>query len=586
MNDLFLTLAQAPGGLTCLVLPRVLPDGTRNAIRLQRLKDKLGNRSNASSEIEYDGRGRVAGRRRGPRRRDDHRDGLDDPAGLRARLGRARSAARVTEAAHHVAHRAAFGRTLADTAADAGRAGRRGRRSPRPRRCSRCGSPAPSTGARRALLRLALPDGEVHGLQAHVRARRRGAGVPGRQRLRRGVGAAAALPGGAAELDLGGLGQRHGAGRAARHHPRAARRRGPAVRTGHDGRRRPPPRRGRRHAAGRAVHSGRAPRAAAGRARRRVPAGIAAGPPRPGRGRRHVPDLPVRRRPVPHRGHPPVRRRGRAAGPRDRRGVYALDRSDAGARGPPLADLVERLVAERVHARPGGQRVRGVHVQALDPVGHAARADLRAERLDRVALGQVRLVRARGTAGELPGRSPAARSSPASGPRPPACRAATRAAGRSGSTASGTGCRPAASARSARPPAARTGSGARPPAPRAGARPSWAVIGLQVRLCDTVGVVRGRRSPPGPRHVRHSVWNHGHARLGHAGLRRRWPARAAAPRRASPPARRSPAASGPARPPRPGRRAGRAAPARSFDLGRCSACSLLGDVGSSWRCAT
>ena len=55
MNDVFLTLAQAPDGLTCFLLPRVLPDGRRNAIALQRLKDKLGNRSNASAEIEYDG---------------------------------------------------------------------------------------------------------------------------------------------------------------------------------------------------------------------------------------------------------------------------------------------------------------------------------------------------------------------------------------------------------------------------------------------------------------------------------------------------------------------------------------------------
>jgi putative acyl-CoA dehydrogenase len=54
MSDMFLTLAQAPGGLSCFLLPRVLPDGTRNAIRLQRLKNKLGNRSNASAEIEYD----------------------------------------------------------------------------------------------------------------------------------------------------------------------------------------------------------------------------------------------------------------------------------------------------------------------------------------------------------------------------------------------------------------------------------------------------------------------------------------------------------------------------------------------------
>jgi putative acyl-CoA dehydrogenase len=55
MCDLFLVLAQAPEGLGCFLLPRVLPDGTRNAMRLQRLKDKLGNRSNASSEVEYDG---------------------------------------------------------------------------------------------------------------------------------------------------------------------------------------------------------------------------------------------------------------------------------------------------------------------------------------------------------------------------------------------------------------------------------------------------------------------------------------------------------------------------------------------------
>jgi putative acyl-CoA dehydrogenase len=54
MCDLFLVLAQAPEGLTCFLLPRVLPDGTRNAMHLQRLKDKLGNRSNASSEVEYD----------------------------------------------------------------------------------------------------------------------------------------------------------------------------------------------------------------------------------------------------------------------------------------------------------------------------------------------------------------------------------------------------------------------------------------------------------------------------------------------------------------------------------------------------
>src|ERR1700677_1312764 len=54
MCDLFLVLAQAPEGLSCFLLPRVRPDGTRNSMRIQRLKDKLGNRSNASSEVEYD----------------------------------------------------------------------------------------------------------------------------------------------------------------------------------------------------------------------------------------------------------------------------------------------------------------------------------------------------------------------------------------------------------------------------------------------------------------------------------------------------------------------------------------------------
>jgi putative acyl-CoA dehydrogenase len=55
MCDVFLVLAQAPGGLSCFLVPRILPDGTRNTFRIQRLKDKLGNRSNASSEPEFDG---------------------------------------------------------------------------------------------------------------------------------------------------------------------------------------------------------------------------------------------------------------------------------------------------------------------------------------------------------------------------------------------------------------------------------------------------------------------------------------------------------------------------------------------------
>jgi putative acyl-CoA dehydrogenase len=55
MSDAFLVLAQAPGGLSCFVLPRWTPDGKQNVFQIQRLKDKLGNRSNASSEVEFEG---------------------------------------------------------------------------------------------------------------------------------------------------------------------------------------------------------------------------------------------------------------------------------------------------------------------------------------------------------------------------------------------------------------------------------------------------------------------------------------------------------------------------------------------------
>ena len=54
-SDAHLVLAQAPGGIGCFFLPRLLPDGTRNAVRIERLKNKLGNRANASSEVEFDG---------------------------------------------------------------------------------------------------------------------------------------------------------------------------------------------------------------------------------------------------------------------------------------------------------------------------------------------------------------------------------------------------------------------------------------------------------------------------------------------------------------------------------------------------
>jgi putative acyl-CoA dehydrogenase len=113
MSDIFMVLAQTDEGLSCFLLPRILPDGSRNGFQIQRLKDKLGNHSNASGEIELHGawaqmvgepgRGvptiiEMVGHTR-----------LDCVIGSAAgmRVG-------VVNAAHHAAHRQAFGKTLID----------------------------------------------------------------------------------------------------------------------------------------------------------------------------------------------------------------------------------------------------------------------------------------------------------------------------------------------------------------------------------------------------------------------------------------------------------------------------------------
>ncbi len=113
MSDVFLVLAQAPGGLTCFVVPRVLGDGTRNVFAIQRLKDKLGNRSNASSEIEFDGTWaqRLGEEGRGVRTIVEMVSAtrLDCVLGSTALMRKA-----VSEAIWHTAHRAAFGARLID----------------------------------------------------------------------------------------------------------------------------------------------------------------------------------------------------------------------------------------------------------------------------------------------------------------------------------------------------------------------------------------------------------------------------------------------------------------------------------------
>jgi putative acyl-CoA dehydrogenase len=111
MSDAFLVLAQAPAGLTCYLVPRVLPDGTRNAFHIRRLKDKLGNRSNASAEIELEN---AWARRVGEEGRGIAtimemvvHTRLDCVLGSLGLMRRA-----VAEATHYAAHRRGFGRRL------------------------------------------------------------------------------------------------------------------------------------------------------------------------------------------------------------------------------------------------------------------------------------------------------------------------------------------------------------------------------------------------------------------------------------------------------------------------------------------
>ncbi|HTC59004.1 MAG TPA: acyl-CoA dehydrogenase family protein [Solirubrobacteraceae bacterium] len=113
MSDLFLVLAQTEEGLSCFLMPRVLPDGTRNAFHIQRLKDKLGNHSNASSEVEFHGTwARMVGE-----------PGRGVPTIIEmvghTRLdcvigGAAGMRAGVVQATHHAAHRSTFGKLLID----------------------------------------------------------------------------------------------------------------------------------------------------------------------------------------------------------------------------------------------------------------------------------------------------------------------------------------------------------------------------------------------------------------------------------------------------------------------------------------
>src|SRR3989440_784851 len=113
MCDVFLVLAQAEGGLSCFLMPRWTPDGERNRLRLQRLKDKLGNRSNASSEVEFDGAwAQLVGEEgRGVPTIIEmvNHTRLDCTIGAAGGMREA-----VEQSTHHAAYRSVFGRRLLD----------------------------------------------------------------------------------------------------------------------------------------------------------------------------------------------------------------------------------------------------------------------------------------------------------------------------------------------------------------------------------------------------------------------------------------------------------------------------------------
>src|SRR5471030_334646 len=236
-SDAHLILAQtAEGGSagpSCFLLPRYLPDGSRNQIRVQRLKDKLGNRSNASSEVEFTGaygwllgqlgRGIPTILEMGSHTR------LDCVLGS---AGTMRAA--LTHALHHARHRAAFGRPLAqqplmqNVLADLALESEAASAFALLRRARRSGPGAAG----------AHPDAgrQVLDLQARPGFRRRGDGGARRQRLCRGRSAGAAVPRIPGQLDLGGLGQRHVPRPVARPRQDAGRARGAGGRAGAGGR--------------------------------------------------------------------------------------------------------------------------------------------------------------------------------------------------------------------------------------------------------------------------------------------------------------------------------------------------------------
>ena len=203
MCDVFLVLAQAPGGLTCFVVPRVLPDGEPQHVPDPAAQGQARQPVQRLQRAGVRRHRRLAARRRGPRRarpssRWSATTRLDCVIGSTSLMRAA-----VAQATHHAATGGV--RPLPRRpAADASRA-RRPRDRVRGRDALMLRLAAAVDDDESRLQRLATGGRQVLGLQARAGGRGRSAGVPGRQRVRRGLPDGPALPRGAAELDLGGL---------------------------------------------------------------------------------------------------------------------------------------------------------------------------------------------------------------------------------------------------------------------------------------------------------------------------------------------------------------------------------------------
>jgi putative acyl-CoA dehydrogenase len=206
MSDGFLVLAQAPGGLTCFLLPRRLPDGARNAFTLMRLKDKLGDWSNASSEVEFQGAWaqRVGEEGRGVATILEMvmLTRLDCMLGSAAEMRMA-----LAQAMHHTRYRRAFGKVLAgqplmrnvlaDLAIESEAA------LALSMRVARAVDAAPRVPSEAAFARIATAIGKYWICKRAPAFRQRGAGMPRRRGLRGGIAVAAFVSASAAQLDLG-----------------------------------------------------------------------------------------------------------------------------------------------------------------------------------------------------------------------------------------------------------------------------------------------------------------------------------------------------------------------------------------------